>query len=130
MAFGKLKPLRISSWNINGLRRQITRLGTLSALLQSLEAGGAATGQSMHQSPSMAAGCTTAAGCIQCEHACMRRACACTAAPGQWWHRHPGYAVLCQLTAGMPAAADIICFQETKVRRGDLERELALAEGW
>jgi exonuclease III len=30
----------------------------------------------------------------------------------------------------MLAAADIICFQETKVRRGDLDRELALAEGW
>jgi hypothetical protein len=31
----------------------------------------------------------------------------------------------------LPAArADVICFQETKVRRQELEREAALAEGW
>ena len=29
-----------------------------------------------------------------------------------------------------PSLADIICLQETKVKSGDLERELAIVDGW
>lgn len=96
--------VRLLSWNVNGLRAALKRLNvTISQFLEGLGAGGC-------WSPIP----WGAAFPCMLGHVPSRSSSASPPLP----------------SPPLPPSADIICLQETKLRRCDIDRELAVVEGW
>jgi exonuclease III len=95
--------MRLVTWNINGLKAVVSKYGSTQKLLDSLEAGAC-------QAAVMAAVCHGMYASSGIRSA-QQQGCACC-------------------STNINFSADIVCFQETKLQRNELQRELALVEGW
>lgn len=109
--------MRLVTFNINGLRRAIKNRGSLKALLESLDAGAP---------PAVCALCLHDE-CVLIELRGLGEGSVARGAAEQC-----ADVLTLPPTPPHPPAKqpDIVCFQETKIKHGDLEREDALVEGW